>query len=78
LFWVRKNQSVRNVLWATGDLILKPDHHQETNAPARGEGKLKVINSISVYENSETIQSAEQPRAVGGTPPETSEAPPRP
>jgi predicted NAD-dependent protein-ADP-ribosyltransferase YbiA (DUF1768 family) len=31
---VRQNPEVQNVLLATGDLILKPDHHQETNAPA--------------------------------------------
>ena len=31
---VRQNPEVRKVLLATGDLILKPDHDQETNAPA--------------------------------------------
>jgi hypothetical protein len=31
---VRQNPEVQKVLLATGDLILKPDHHQETNAPA--------------------------------------------
>ena len=31
---VRQNREVRNVLLDTGDLILKPDHHQEPNAPA--------------------------------------------
>ena len=31
---VRQNSEVRKVLLATGDLILKPDHHQEPNAPA--------------------------------------------
>ena len=31
---VRQNPEVRQVLLATGDLVLKPDHHQETNAPA--------------------------------------------
>lgn len=31
---VRQNPDVQKVLLATGDLILKPDHHQETNAPA--------------------------------------------
>jgi predicted NAD-dependent protein-ADP-ribosyltransferase YbiA (DUF1768 family) len=30
---VRQNPEVRKVLLATGDLILKPDHHQEPNAP---------------------------------------------
>jgi hypothetical protein len=30
---VRQNPDVEKVLFATGDLILKPDHHQETNAP---------------------------------------------
>jgi hypothetical protein len=34
--WAKVNQNpeVRKVLLATGDLILKPDHHQEPNAPA--------------------------------------------
>jgi len=31
---VGQNPEVRKVLLATGDLILKPDHHQEPNAPA--------------------------------------------
>jgi len=30
---VRQNAEVRKVLLATGDLILKPDHHQEPNPP---------------------------------------------
>lgn len=31
---VRQNPDVKKVLLATGDLTLKPDHHQERNAPA--------------------------------------------
>ena len=31
---VRQNPAVKEVLLATGDLVLKPDHHQEPNAPA--------------------------------------------
>jgi predicted NAD-dependent protein-ADP-ribosyltransferase YbiA (DUF1768 family) len=31
---VHQNPGVRKVLLATGDLILKPDHHQEPDAPA--------------------------------------------
>ena len=31
---VAQNPEVRRVLLATGDLILKPDHHQEPNPPA--------------------------------------------
>ena len=31
---VKQNPEVKRVLLATGDLILKPDHHQESNAPA--------------------------------------------
>ena len=31
---VRQNEEVRQVLLSTGDLVLKPDHHQEANAPA--------------------------------------------
>ena len=30
---VRQNPEVKKVLLATGDLILKPDHHEEPNAP---------------------------------------------
>jgi len=31
---VRQNPEVKKVLLATGDLVLKPDHHQEPNPPA--------------------------------------------
>jgi predicted NAD-dependent protein-ADP-ribosyltransferase YbiA (DUF1768 family) len=31
---VRQNPDVKRVLLATGELILKPDHHQEPDAPA--------------------------------------------
>lgn len=31
---VRQNPEVQRVLLATGELVLKPDHHQEANAPA--------------------------------------------
>ena len=31
---VRQNPAVRKVLLATGDLVLRPDHHEEPNAPA--------------------------------------------
>jgi len=31
---IRQNPEVKKVLLATGDLILKPDHHQEPDAPA--------------------------------------------
>lgn len=31
---VRQNPEVKRVLLATGDLVLKPDHHQEPNPPA--------------------------------------------
>ena len=30
---VRQNPEVRRVLLSTGDLVLRPDHHQELNAP---------------------------------------------
>ena len=31
---VRQNPQVKSVLLATGDLVLRPDHHEESNAPA--------------------------------------------
>lgn len=31
---VRQNPEVKKILLATGDLVLKPDHHQEPNPPA--------------------------------------------
>ena len=31
---VKQNPEVKRVLLSTGDLILRPDHHQEPNAPA--------------------------------------------
>jgi len=30
---LRQNSEVKRVLLSTGDLILKPDHHEEQNAP---------------------------------------------
>ena len=30
---LKQNPEVKRVLLATGDLVLKPDHHQEPNAP---------------------------------------------
>jgi predicted NAD-dependent protein-ADP-ribosyltransferase YbiA (DUF1768 family) len=31
---VRQNPDVKRVLLSTGNLVLKPDHHQEQDAPA--------------------------------------------
>jgi hypothetical protein len=31
---VRQNPEVRPILLSTGNLVLKPDHHQEKDAPA--------------------------------------------
>ena len=31
---LKQNPEVKKVLLATGDLVLKPDHHQEADAPA--------------------------------------------
>jgi len=31
---VKQNPEVKKVLLSTGDLVLKPDHYQEPNAPA--------------------------------------------
>jgi hypothetical protein len=42
---VRQNPEVKKVLLATGDLMLKPDHHQEPNAPAAWQ-YYKILTEI--------------------------------
>ena len=42
---VRQNPEVRKVLLATGDLILKPDHHEEAGACRSGA---TAISSCSI------------------------------
>ena len=56
---VRQNTEVKKVLLATGDLVLKPDHHQEPNAPA----------AWRYYEILTTIRSElQKPRAQSARP----------
>jgi len=59
--------------------VTTPDQKSAAEQIAHNtQGNLKVINNISVQET-DRMQSAEQPqpRATGGTAPETHEAPPR-
>ncbi len=55
---VRQNPEVQRVLLATGDLILKPDHHQEPDAPA----------AWRYYEILTMIRGELQQRATGPAP----------
>jgi predicted NAD-dependent protein-ADP-ribosyltransferase YbiA (DUF1768 family) len=55
---VRQNPEVLRVLLATGDLILKPDHHQEPDAPA----------AWRYYEILTMIRGELQQRATGPAP----------
>lgn len=53
---VSQNPEVEKVLLATGDLVLKPDHYQEPNAPA----------AWRYYEILTEIRSKLQKRKAGG------------
>lgn len=53
---VRQNPEVQRVLLATGNLILKPDHHQEPNAPAEWR-YYEILTQIRT-----DLQKQEQPR----------------
>jgi predicted NAD-dependent protein-ADP-ribosyltransferase YbiA (DUF1768 family) len=65
---VRQNPEVQKVLLATGDLILKPDHHQEPDAPA----------AWRYYEILTTIRTELQKKQEPFTPVETSQPAPFP
>jgi predicted NAD-dependent protein-ADP-ribosyltransferase YbiA (DUF1768 family) len=56
---VRQNPEVRKVLLATGDLILKPDHHQEPNPPPAWR-YYEILTQIRA-ELQEDQQSSESP-----------------
>lgn len=53
---VRQNPEVQKALLATGDLILKPDHHSEPNAPAAWR-YYEILTQIRAEQ-----QKQEQPR----------------
>src|SRR5262245_20802785 len=53
---VNQNPEVRKVLLATGDLVLRPDHHQEPNAPAAWR-YFEILTTIR-----SELQSAERRR----------------
>lgn len=52
---VRQNPEVRRVLLATGNLVLKPDHHQEPNAPAAWR-YYQILTRIRTVLQEETIR----------------------
>jgi predicted NAD-dependent protein-ADP-ribosyltransferase YbiA (DUF1768 family) len=59
---VRQNPDVKRVLLATGNLVLKPDHHQEKDAPAAWryyEILMKIRDELR-REVAESIKPAEQ------------------
>ena len=65
---VRQNPEVQKVLLATGDLVLKPDHHQEPDAAA----------AWRYYEILTTIRTELQKKQEPFTPVETSQPAPFP
>ena len=65
---VRQNPEVQKVLLATGDLELKPDHHQESDAPA----------AWRYYEILTTIRTELQKQQTPFTPAETFQPAPFP
>ena len=65
---VRQNPEVQKVLLATGDLVLKPDHHQEPDAAA----------AWRYYEILTTIRTVLQKKQEPFTPVETSQPAPFP
>jgi len=63
---VRQNPEVQKVLLATGDLVLKPDHHQEANAPAAWR-YYEILTQIRDELRHKTDKSHDnQNQAVGG------------
>lgn len=57
---VRQNPEVKKVLLATGDLVLKPDHHQEPNAPAAWR-YYEILTTIRSELQKSPTQSQQQP-----------------
>ena len=65
---VRQNSRVRDVLLSTGDLVLRPDHHQSPNVPAAWR-----YNAILMGIRRELIRRRRQPhpRTGNGSPDRT-------
>jgi predicted NAD-dependent protein-ADP-ribosyltransferase YbiA (DUF1768 family) len=59
---VRQNPEVRKVLLATGDLVLKPDHHQEPNAPAAWRYYEILTKIRTTLQRSPTTSRLDKPR----------------
>ncbi len=59
---VHQNPEVKRVLLATGDLILKPDHHQEKDAPAAWH-YYDILMKIRDELRKETGQSSPPPKS---------------
>ena len=57
---VRQNPAVQQLLLATGDLLLKPDHHQEPNAPAAWRYH-DILMQIRDELNTKKIEPAKAP-----------------
>ena len=53
---VRQNPDVKRVLLSTGSLVLKPDHHQESDAPAAWR-YYEILTEIR-----STLQHGEKPK----------------
>ncbi len=78
---VKQNPNVKRVLLSTGDLILKPDHHQEANAPAAWryfEILTQIRTELQRKPGSRLMKSA-PPASAGGsfTQPQVTDEPTR-
>jgi predicted NAD-dependent protein-ADP-ribosyltransferase YbiA (DUF1768 family) len=65
---VRQNEEVRRILLSTGDLVLKPDHHQEPNPPAawRYYDILMQIRAELQQEDCQARIGPDKTRPIGG------------
>lgn len=66
---LKQNPEVKRVLLSTGDLILKPDHHQEPNAPAEWRYFEIWMQIRSELQNPASPQSGRQHKAFWGVSP---------
>jgi predicted NAD-dependent protein-ADP-ribosyltransferase YbiA (DUF1768 family) len=59
---VKQNPRVREVLLSTGDLVLRPDHHQEPNAPPEWR-YFEILTKIRGELQKEEIKTRNTPKA---------------
>jgi predicted NAD-dependent protein-ADP-ribosyltransferase YbiA (DUF1768 family) len=62
---VRQNPQVKRVLLATGDLILKPDHHGEPNAPPEWKYYEILTNIRTQLQNTRRHKTHKETKVIG-------------